>query len=83
MEKIYMIGMNLMFNTLMRNTMPVWMLLSALYPIFVGAFVFKALTQMRRLRALRREAAAPRHKAEGVRLRSEAWTEAKDWVPSP
>lgn len=64
-----------MFNTIMRNTMPVWMLLSALYPIFVGLFIYRALAQMRRLRALRREAAAP--------LRSDAWTEAKDWVPTP
>jgi hypothetical protein len=69
---------NSMFDAFMRSSLPLWLTLSALYPIFVGLFIAKALVRMRRLRALRNQVA-------GVQLRSlHAWTEAqaKDWVPT-
>jgi hypothetical protein len=64
-----------MSNNFMRNVMPVWMALSALYPIFAAAFVFRALSRMRRLKEMRREATAPALPAFPL-------NEAQDWIPT-
>ena len=71
-----------MFDTLMRGSMPIWIVVSALYPVFVVLFVFRAAGRIRDLRRLRSQMQAVQ--ARGVSA-ARAWNEAqvKDWMPTP
>lgn len=63
-----------MFDRIMENSMPLWMLASALFPIFFFATLIKAILQYRRTREALQTlplAALPRARMEN-----------RDWVPS-
>jgi hypothetical protein len=66
-----------MFDRIMENSMALWMLVSALFPIFFFGTIIKAILHFRRTRALVRyreyQAILP---ALPERVNSE------DWIPS-
>ncbi len=65
-----------MFDHFMHDTMPIWILISGLFPVFLIGMVVRAFLHLRRLRRLVENLpmpSAPLH----VRTREE------DWVPSP
>lgn len=69
-----------MFDRIMENSMAMWMLVSALFPIFFFGTIIKAIIHFRRMKALR-EIKRRRDFVPGHRLRDNR-VAADDWVPS-
>jgi hypothetical protein len=63
-----------MFDRIMENSMAIWILVSATYPIFLFGMIFKAFRHYRRLRAL--PGRAPMLPVPEPR------TQSGDWVPT-
>lgn len=72
-----------MFDRIMENSMAMWMLVSALFPIFFFGTIIKAVLHFRRMRALKR--------IKGLGEDMETFTapetredrvQSEDWVPS-
>ena len=63
-----------MFDRMMQHSLPMWLLVSALFPIFFFGTLIKAFLHFRRLRAL------PGYVPHIPVLREPA--EAEDWIPS-
>jgi hypothetical protein len=64
-----------MFDRIMENAMPLWMLASALFPIFFFGTIIKAFLHYRRTREAMESLPVPSR----PRMRIEN----QDWVPSP
>lgn len=69
-----------MFDRIMENSMALWMLVSALFPIFVFGTLIKAFLHYRRMRALERMV-IPDEILPAQPLRHER-VDSEDWVPS-
>jgi hypothetical protein len=67
-----------MFDQIMENSMAIWMLLSALFPIFLIVMIARAVLHLRRLRAMVDNMPEPP-------IATHSWVEieSEDWVPSP
>ncbi len=63
-----------MFDRIMEHTMAMWMLVSAVFPIFFFGTIIKAFLHFRRTRAVLEY--APRIPVPAERLETE------DWIPS-
>jgi hypothetical protein len=66
-----------MFDRIMENSMALWMLLSALFPIFFFGTIIKAILHFRRTRTLARY----REYLPNLPNREER-VDAEDWIPS-
>ena len=68
-----------MFDRIMENSMALWMLLSALFPIFFFGTIIKAIVHFRRMKAHREIKQQlefiPRHMLRENRVAAD------DWVP--
>jgi hypothetical protein len=69
-----------MFDRIMENSMALWMLLSALFPIFFFGTIIKAILHFRRTRSLTRY----RDYLPGLTSvpAREDRVDAEDWIPS-
>ena len=69
-----------MFDRIMENSMAMWMLVSALFPIFLVGTIIKAVLHFRRMRALKR----PRDPGElfPAPISRHDRVESEDWIPS-
>ena len=63
-----------MFDRIMENSMAIWILVSATYPIFLFGMVFKAVRHYQRLHA------APAYVPSALVAQSRF--EREDWIPS-
>jgi hypothetical protein len=63
-----------MFDRIMENSMALWLLISAAYPVFLLAMLIKAFRHFRRLRAPIRYAPYPAEMA--------APSQRDDWTPA-
>ncbi len=70
----------IMFDRIMENSMPLWMLVSALFPIFFFGTLIKAVLHYRRMRALRRS--GDRMELFPAPMAHQKRVESEDWVPS-
>ena len=73
-----------MFDRIMENSMAMWMLVSALFPIFLFGTIIKAVLHFRRLRVLKRLGDRPgdiRGLFPAPVTRHDR-VESEDWVPS-
>ena len=76
-----------MFDRIMENSMPMWMLVSALFPVFLFGTIIKAVLHFRKMRALEMPM-RPVHPGEifavpiarPITHRERA--ESDDWIPS-
>lgn len=64
-----------MLDFIMRLSMPLWILVSALFPVYLASMVIKAVIHARRMRRPFLKA-APRRPTP-------PWMDTQDWVPSP
>jgi hypothetical protein len=69
-----------MFDRIMENSMAMWMLVSALFPIVFFGILIKAFLHYRRTRAIQRTAEALQYAPPRPHARARAASE--DWVPS-
>jgi hypothetical protein len=70
-------NIQIMFDRIMENSMAMWMLVSALFPIFFFGTLIKAALHFRRMRALKEQGEILPRPVLG-----EERVEANDWVPS-
>jgi hypothetical protein len=63
-----------MFDRIMENSMALWLLISAAYPFFLGATLFKAFRHFRRRRAAFAYAPPVPDRVPSAR--------ADDWIPA-
>lgn len=74
-----------MLDTIMRNSMPLWLLGSLLYAVFVAAFLVKALRRIRRLQRMRKEALGLKARVQAAQVslgKARALELERDWIPS-
>ncbi len=74
-----------MFDRIMENSMPIWLIVSAVFPIFLIGMIVKAILHLRRMRALSETIARERILVIPERevWSDKVWAETNDWVPSP
>jgi hypothetical protein len=72
-----------MLETIMRNSMPLWLMFSALYAVSVLLLVFRAVRRLRRLRTMHRQVLNLRIRRPDPQVTAPVRDEALDWIPSP
>lgn len=73
-------NIQIMFDRIMENSMAIWMLVSALFPIFFFGTIIKAIVHFRRIKAPKE--ARQRRESVPRRMLRENRVAADDWVPS-